>query len=88
MRAIHNHVNGTDPVTGLAYRAADPNLLLWIHAAMVDSIVHVVQRYGRGLDATAADRYVGEMARFAELVGVAAQDVPAGVVALEEHPVG
>ena len=85
MRAIHNHVNGTDPVTGLAYRAADPNLLLWIHAAMVDSIVHVVQRYGRGLDATAADRYVGEMARFAELVGVAAQDVPAGVVALEEY---
>ena len=71
VRAIHNHVNGTDPVTGLAYRAADPSLLLWIHAAMVDSIVHVVQRYGRGLDATAADRYVGEMVRFAELVGVA-----------------
>jgi uncharacterized protein (DUF2236 family) len=85
VRAIHNHVNGTDPVTGLAYRAADPNLLLWIHAAMVDSIVHVVQRYGRGLDATAADRYVGEIARFAELVGVAAQDVPACVVALEEY---
>jgi uncharacterized protein (DUF2236 family) len=85
VRAIHNHVNGTDPITGLAYRAADPSLLLWIHAAMVDSIVHVVQRYGRGLDATAADRYVGEMVRFAELVGVAAQDVPDSVVALEEY---
>jgi uncharacterized protein (DUF2236 family) len=85
VRAIHNHVNGTDPVTGLAYRAGDPRLLLWIHAAMVDSIVHVVQRYGRGLDAAGADRYVWEMVRFAELVGVPASEVPASVAALEEY---
>src|SRR5260221_8263036 len=85
VRAIHGHVNGTDPVTGLAYRAGDPSLLLWIHAAMVDSIVHVVQRYGRGLDSAAADRYVWEMVRFAELVGVPARDVPASVAALEEY---
>ncbi len=85
VRAIHGHVNGTDPVTGLAYRAGDPSLLLWIHAAMVDSIVHVVQRYGRGLDSAAADRYVWEMVRFAELVGVPAKDVPASVASLEEY---
>jgi uncharacterized protein (DUF2236 family) len=85
VRAIHDHVNGTDPVTGLAYRAADPSLLLWIHAAMVDSIVHIVQRYGRGLDDAAADRYVWEMVRFAELVGVPARSVPASVAALEEY---
>jgi uncharacterized protein (DUF2236 family) len=85
VRAIHDHVNGTDPVTGLAYRAADPSLLLWIHAAMVDSIVHIVRRYGRGLDTAAADRYVLEMVRFAELVGVPAQAVPASVAALEEY---
>jgi uncharacterized protein (DUF2236 family) len=85
VRAIHNHVNGTDPATGLAYRASDPSLLLWIHAAMVDSIVHVVQRYGRGLDSAAADRYVWEMVRFAELVGVPPKDVPASVAALEEY---
>src|SRR5487761_956259 len=70
VRGIHGHVNGTDQITGLAYRASDPSLLLLIHAAIVDSIVHVVQRYGRGLDATSADRYVAEMVRFAELVGV------------------
>jgi uncharacterized protein (DUF2236 family) len=85
VRAIHSHVNGTDPTTGLAYRASDPSLLLWIHAAMVDSIVHVVQRYGRGLDSAAADRYVWEMVRFAELVGVPPKDVPASVAALEEY---
>jgi uncharacterized protein (DUF2236 family) len=85
VRAIHGHVNGNDPVTGLAYRAGDPSLLLWIHAAMVDSIVHVVQRYGRGLDSSAADRYVWEMVRFAELVGVPAKDVPSSVASLEEY---
>lgn len=85
VRAIHSQVNGTDPVTGLAYRASDPSLLLWIHAAMIDSIVHVVQRYGRGLEGAAADRYVWEMVRFAELVGVPAKDVPASVASLEEY---
>ena len=85
VRAIHRHVNGTDTVTGREYHAADPALLLWIHAAMVDSIVHVVQRYGRLLDAADADRYVAEMVRFAELVGVPAEQVPAGVAALQEY---
>src|ERR1700694_3654526 len=56
VRAVHTHVNGTDTVTGLDYRAADPGLLLWIHAAMVDSIVHIVPRYGRGLDPEDAAR--------------------------------
>jgi uncharacterized protein (DUF2236 family) len=85
VRGIHGHVNGTDPITGLAYRASDPSLLLWIHAAMVDSIVHIVERYGRGLDSASADRYVWEMVRFAELVGVPATEVPASVAALEEY---
>ncbi len=44
VRSIHTHVTGTDRVTGLGYSAADPALLLWVHAGMVDSIVHVVQR--------------------------------------------
>jgi uncharacterized protein (DUF2236 family) len=85
VRGVHGHVNGTDPVTGLAYRAADPSLLLWIHAALVDSIVHIVQRYGRGLNAADADRYVAEMVKFAELVGVPANEVPASVAALTQY---
>jgi uncharacterized protein (DUF2236 family) len=85
VRAIHRHVNGTDTVTGLEYHAADPALLLWIHAAMVDSIIHIVQRYGRMLDAEDADGYVAEMVRFAELVGVPAEQVPASGAALREY---
>ena len=85
VRAVHTHVRGTDEVTGLAYRAEDPDLLLWVHAGMVDSIVHVVQRYGRSLDAADADRYVAEMVRFAEIIGVPASRIPASVDALSQY---
>ena len=85
VRAVHTHVRGTDEVTGLAYRAEDPELLLWVHAGMVDSIVHVVQRYGRSLDAADADRYVAEMVRFAEIIGVPASRIPASVDALRQY---
>ena len=37
VRRIHEHVQGTDPVTGRPYAAGDPALLLWVHAALVDS---------------------------------------------------
>lgn len=85
VRMVHTHVRGIDEVTGLAYHAEDPELLLWVHAGMVDSIVHVVQRYGRYLDASDADRYVAEMARFAEIIGVPAASVPTSVAALGEY---
>jgi uncharacterized protein (DUF2236 family) len=85
VRAVHTHVRGTDPATGLAYRAEDPELLLWVHAGMVDSIVHVVRRYGRSLDAAEADSYVAEMARFAEIIGVPSNRIPTTVAALTEY---
>jgi len=85
VRGVHGHVNGTDPVTGREYHASDPSLLLWIHAAMVDSIVNIVQRYGRGLDASDADAYVAEMVTFATILGVPAKLVPASVTALHKY---
>ncbi len=85
VRAIHTHVRGTDDVTGLAYSASDPSLLLWIHAAMVESIVEVVSRYGSALRAEEGDRYVEEMVRFAEIVGVPRELVPASMPALRSY---
>ena len=85
VRKIHVHVRGTDPETGLPYSAEDPALLLWVHAGMVDSIVEVVRRYGRPLDAADLDRYVAEMVRFAEIVGVPREEVPSTVKSLREY---
>jgi uncharacterized protein (DUF2236 family) len=85
VRKVHVHVRGTDPETGLPYSAEDPALLLWVHAGMVDSIVTVVQRFGRTLEDADADRYVAEMVRFAEIVGVPHEDVPTTVASLREY---
>ena len=85
VRKIHTHVKGVDTETGLAYSAEDPDLLLWVHAAMVDSIITVVQRYGRALEEAEADRYVAEMVRFAEIVGVPAEQVPSTVRSLRAY---
>ncbi len=85
VRKIHVHVRGVDPETGLPYSAEDPDLLLWVHAGMVESIVTIVQRYGRGLSDEEADRYVAEMVRFAEIVGVPAEQVPASVASLRQY---
>ena len=85
VRKIHVHVRGVDPETKLPYSAEDPSLLLWVHAGMVDSIIDVVQRYGRALDPVDADRYVAQMVSFAEIVGVPREDVPATVASLRAY---
>ncbi len=77
VQRIHERVRGVDEQTGQPYAAGDPALLLWVHAAMVDSIVEVTRRYGRGLDDADADAYVAAMVTFAEVVGVPRDMVPA-----------
>ena len=76
VRRIHEHVRGTDPVTGRAYAASDPALLLWVHAVLVDSTIVACELFGTPLSPQDSDRYVAEMAVAAELVGVPAALVP------------
>jgi uncharacterized protein (DUF2236 family) len=85
VRRIHEHVRGTDPVTGRPYAASDPALLLWIHAALVDSAVVACQLFGTQLTPADGDRYVAEMAVAAELVGVPAALVPASLDGLRQY---
>jgi uncharacterized protein (DUF2236 family) len=76
VRAIHRRVQGIDPVTGRTYRADDPELLLWVHIVEVDSFLTAYRRYAGPVSETDADRYVSEMTRSAELVGLSSEDVP------------
>src|SRR5207248_11696608 len=46
VQAIHERVNGTDPVTGRRYSAEDPELLLWVHTVEVHSFLSAYRRYG------------------------------------------
>src|SRR5580698_229809 len=72
VRRIHQWVHGTDPVTGLPYSADDPDLLIWVHAAQVDSGLAAAERYGAVFSDADRDGYVAEMTAAAEVVGAAA----------------
>ena len=45
VRKVHEHIHGVDPVTGEAYSARDPDLLLWIHAVEVESFLLAYRTY-------------------------------------------
>jgi uncharacterized protein (DUF2236 family) len=85
VRRIHDHVRGVDAVTGRPYAAGDPALLLWVHAALVQSSLAAVWAFGTPLSAQDSDRYVEEMMVAAELVGVPRSLVPASVGELESY---
>ena len=83
VRRIHDHVRGTDPVTGQPYAAGDPALLLWVHGALVDSVLAAGSLVGPALSAADSNRYVAEMVTAAELTGVPRHLVPSSVPELD-----
>jgi uncharacterized protein (DUF2236 family) len=85
VRRIHEHINGVDAVTGRPYRAGDPALLLWVHAALVDSNLAAGRLFGTAVSAEDGERYVAEMVVAAELVGVPGGLVPASAAALGDY---
>jgi len=85
VRRIHEHITGTDTITGQRYEASDPALLLWVHATLVESGVVAAGMFGTPLSAPDADRYVAEMVTAAELVGVPPGQVPGSLSDLESY---
>ena len=90
VRKIHEHVRGTDAVTGKPYEASDPALLIWVHAALVDSGLAAADRYGTALSDADKDRYVAEMTAVAEIIGIPAASfadggAPASVAELDAY---
>ncbi len=85
VRRIHEYVKGVDTVTGRPYEAGDPALLLWVHAALVDSGVVACRLFGTPLSPEDGDRYVAEMVVAAQLVGVPADRVPASLAELAAY---
>lgn len=82
VQRIHESVTGIDTQTGKPYAATDPDLLLWVHAALVDSSLVACDLFGDPLPPDDADRYVAEMVVAAELIGVPPGRTPATRAAL------
>jgi uncharacterized protein (DUF2236 family) len=85
VRRIHRSIRGVDSFTGQPYSAEDPDLLLWIHAAEVDSFLEGYRHFGGAISDADADRYVSEMVKAAELIGLDGADVPSSTAELDAY---
>ncbi|WP_346185501.1 oxygenase MpaB family protein [Streptomyces osmaniensis] len=77
VRKIHSMLSATDPDTGERYGVDEPELLLWVHCAEIDSYLQVGRRSGFRLTDAEADRYIAEHRASARLVGLDPGAVPA-----------
>ncbi|GAA3999623.1 oxygenase MpaB family protein [Streptomyces plumbiresistens] len=85
VRKIHSKLGATDPDTGERYGVDEPELLLWVHCAEIDSYLHVGRRSGIPLTDAQADRYIAEHRVSARLVGLDPDAVPASQAQLDAY---
>ena len=72
---VHGKVEGTSD-GGVAYRARDPKLLLWVHATLVDTSLLVYDRYVARLTIAERERYYEEQKAMGEAFGVPLSEQP------------
>lgn len=84
IRALHRRLTATDP-DGTAFRVDDPELLLWVHCAEIDSYLSVGRRSGFPLTDAQADAYVAEQCTAARLIGLDPAAVPGDTAALTAY---
>jgi len=82
---VHDGVHGVDEVTGLPYDAKDPELLLWVHACLVDSQLLFERLTVGRLDEAGQQRFHDEQAVGAELLGVPPSMIPPTVADLRRY---
>ena len=82
---VHQRINGVDRVTGRRYDALDPELLLWVHACLVDSALLFEGLTVGALDSTGRQRFHEEQMLSAELVHLPRERIPPTVAALESY---
>jgi uncharacterized protein (DUF2236 family) len=84
VRKIHASLTGTDS-DGTVFRLDEPEQLLWVHCAEVDSYVAICRRCGMGATPGQLDAFVDEQRRSAALVGLDPAKVPASVAELDAY---
>lgn len=79
---LHTHVFGTLPAnagafsSGTPYRARDPELLLWVHATLIDTILLVYPLLIGPLSLDEQEKYYQESKATARLLGLSPKDMP------------
>lgn len=76
---VHARVKGRD------YRALDPDLLLWVHATLVDSALVTYETFVRPLSSRQREDFYQQMNVAAELLGVPATKFPPTFAAFSDY---
>jgi uncharacterized protein (DUF2236 family) len=84
LAAVHARVQGTVS-DGRAYRALDPDLLLWVWATLVDTTLVTYARCVAPLEGAERERYYAEQTRFAVACGVPPGHWPPTVAAFAAY---
>jgi uncharacterized protein (DUF2236 family) len=91
VQAVHAHVRGrTDTKlgrfsAGTPYSAADPELMLWVHATLVEASLRAYQRFVRTLSGEEQERYYQEMAVVARLFGTPVSAIPRSLADFRDY---
>ena len=82
VRTVHTRVRGRTSTqlgrfpAGTPYAADDPELMLWVHATLVETSLSAYQRYERSLSPAEQEQYYAEMATVAQIFGTPASVIP------------
>jgi uncharacterized protein (DUF2236 family) len=79
VNAVHRRVVGD------GYRADDPDLLMWVHATLVDTALLVHERFLRPLSPDDAERYYQESTAVAEALGAPRDRQPVDLAAFRQY---
>jgi len=88
---LHQHVRGTLPAqagaytSGTRYFAGDPELLLWVHATLVDTILLMYPLFVGPLSTAEREQYYQESKAMGRLLGLAPAQMPATVRDLGQY---
>jgi uncharacterized protein (DUF2236 family) len=82
VEAVHRRVHGVTTSAlgrfppGTPYSASDPQLMLWVHATLVECSLGAYQRFVASLSPDEQESYYREMAVVAQLFGTSAAVIP------------
>jgi uncharacterized protein (DUF2236 family) len=84
LRRTHQRVAGTDD-GGEPYRALDPELLLWVHATLIDTSLTIYERYVAALTLRERSLYYEEMKALGEAYSIPRDAMPADHAAFRRY---
>ncbi|HVB21415.1 MAG TPA: oxygenase MpaB family protein [Ktedonobacteraceae bacterium] len=91
INTLHKHVHGSLPMdagayeSGTPYNARDPELLLWVHATLVDTILLLYPLLIGPLSPDEQEQYYQESKETAHLLGLVPKDMPTTVKDLQHY---